>query len=161
MTEASADVVLPMLVTITKLPHDAYMGRSRRFTKTNKGGYWGNPFQDEEWAANFSAMFQIRLLHDEEFLMRTLALRGLSCACFCKPNPCHADIIATWVNAQPLVDCMAAIQELERLKLDRRNSEGKPLLAWFNSVQPELAKIYADPEAQEAAKAARAARRKQ
>ena len=134
-----SEVVLPMFTTVVKKPHDVYMGRKfRKF----KGGYWGNPFKDEDWAANYETLFKLRLRHDPEFALRTLGLRGLHCACFCQPNPCHVDIVARWVNEQPLEDCMAAFAELERLGLDRRSSEGQALMPWFNQTVPELDKHY-------------------
>ncbi|WNZ62248.1 DUF4326 domain-containing protein [Myxococcus sp. MxC21-1] len=30
-----------------------------------------------------------------------LTLRGKRLGCWCKPGPCHADILAEWVDAQP------------------------------------------------------------
>ena len=48
---------------------------------------------------SFKAYFLDRLKKDDEFRLRVRGLAGMRLGCFCKPNPCHGDVIAEWVNA--------------------------------------------------------------
>ena len=75
--------------------YDQYIGR---------GSIWGNPFILEDGVTrdevidNFTGYFYTRLLEDEEFLKQTLALKGKTLGCFCKPKKCHGDVIANFLN---------------------------------------------------------------
>ncbi|OJH40372.1 DUF4326 domain-containing protein [Cystobacter ferrugineus] len=44
---------------------------------------------------------ELRTRHDPAFLADVLALRGNRLGCWCKPGPCHADVLAAWVDARP------------------------------------------------------------
>ena len=56
----------------------------------------------------FSDYFEGKL-KDREFAKKCIALYGKTLVCFCKPKPCHGDIISAWVN-KTVAAC------LERLK---------------------------------------------
>ncbi len=51
--------------------------------------------------ASFRWYLELRTRHDPDFRRDVLALRGKRLGCFCKPGPCHADVLAAWVDAQP------------------------------------------------------------
>jgi hypothetical protein len=51
--------------------------------------------------ASFRWYLELRTRHDPDYRRDVLALRGKRLGCFCKPAPCHADVLASWVNAQP------------------------------------------------------------
>lgn len=88
--------------------YDVYIGRAGR----GHSGYFGNPVRsgevcpvcDEIHRAPgrtlpcFTRYFESRVAQDETFRLRVLALYGKKLGCFCKPKPCHGDIIARWVN---------------------------------------------------------------
>lgn len=46
----------------------------------------------------FRAYFTERLANDLPFRRRVESLRGKRLGCFCKPGPCHGDIIASWLD---------------------------------------------------------------
>lgn len=88
--------------------YDVYMGRPGR----GFDGPFGNPFgqkmhrirSDErsevrqEIIGQHRVWFMNRVGSDLVFLAKVLALRGKRLGCFCKPKPCHADVIAEFVN---------------------------------------------------------------
>lgn len=82
---------------------DVYVGRAGK----GRDGYFGNPFRVEGNRATsiekYRSYFIERVRVDPEFKRRVLALRGKTLGCFCAPLPCHANIIADWLEAQPAV----------------------------------------------------------
>lgn len=80
---------------------DVYIGRAGK----NSDGYFGNPFRLLPGEARGSTLieyrdyFYKRLEHDPEFKERVHALKGKRLGCFCKPLPCHGDIITDYLNS--------------------------------------------------------------
>ena len=74
---------------------DVYIGRPSDF---------GNPFRigkdgDRTKVVDlFSKYFYNRLKTDPKFKLRVLSLKGKRLGCYCKPEQCHGDIIAEYVN---------------------------------------------------------------
>ena len=89
-----------VVVTIYKEHFDVYIGRAGR----GEDGYFGNPFHmgsgisREDAVQKFQKYFTERIQKDSEFKRRVLALTGKRLGCFCKPKPCHGDVIADWLN---------------------------------------------------------------
>ncbi len=79
---------------------DVYIGRS----KIPDVGYFGNPYHigadgtREEVLAKYLEYFIKRNKTDEEFHKRILDLAGKRLGCFCKPEACHGDIIARYLD---------------------------------------------------------------
>jgi len=79
-----------------------YIGR------TGKGfdGYFGNPFVmgkdgDRDTVLHkYRNYFERRVCNDGRFRIRVLALRDKVLVCFCKPLPCHGDVIAEFLNEE-------------------------------------------------------------
>ena len=101
---------LTTVVNIRLDAYDVYIGRAGR----GEDGYFGNPFwlgrEEARGAtiARFKEYFLERVEKDAVFRARVLALRGKKLGCFCKGRagpginvPCHGDVIAEWVDAQP------------------------------------------------------------
>lgn len=88
------------VVNIRAGEFDVYIGRSR-----NKDiGIFGNPFTVEEYGREgaierYRHYFALKLLRNPEFRERVEKLRGKRLGCFCKPLPCHGDIIAEYLDA--------------------------------------------------------------
>lgn len=84
----------------TSAEYDEYIGRAGH----GEDGYFGNPFKLQRHEPRgitiekFTAYFYKRLESDPVFKERILALRGKVLGCFCKPNACHGDVIAKYVN---------------------------------------------------------------
>ena len=77
--------------------YDVYIGRS---------GPWGNPFPivpgtdqtREKVIARYAEYFEQEILPDPVRHQALLGLRGLRLACHCKPQACHGDVIANYLN---------------------------------------------------------------
>ena len=88
------------VVNIKEEPHDVYIGRGGR----GKDGYFGNPFPlktGEERGSTlekYKAYFYNRMESDLGFKQKVHKLKGQILGCFCKPNPCHGDIIADYLD---------------------------------------------------------------
>lgn len=88
------------VVNLRKDRYDVYIGRAGQ----GQDGYFGNPFKLDpkgnrgETLDRFREYFYTRLKQDPQFKKRVLELRGKVLGCFCKPQPCHGDIIAGYLN---------------------------------------------------------------
>lgn len=86
------------VVNLYKEPFDVYVGRPGK----GQSGYFGNPFNDgtrEENISRFKFYFHERLRKDMEFKARVMSLKGKALGCFCKPKPCHGNVIADYLNS--------------------------------------------------------------
>ncbi len=89
------------VVNLRSAAFDVYIGRAGR----GFDGYFGNPFRVDVHGARAITLFRDeyflpRLVADPVFRSRVLALRGKRLGCFCKPRPCHGDVIAAWIDGQ-------------------------------------------------------------
>lgn len=88
------------VVNIRKENYDVYIGRGGH----GKDGYFGNPYRLGTGMArgstldNYRKYFYHRLSTDKEFRKRIGELQGKTLGCFCKPNPCHGDIIKEYLD---------------------------------------------------------------
>lgn len=90
---------MTIVVNLYKEEYDVYIGRPGK----GVDGYFGNPFPVgknktgfltlEESLQWYKAYLEHRLLVDEEFKQKFLDLKGKRLGCFCKPKPCHGDVI--------------------------------------------------------------------
>ncbi len=98
--EEKGETMQTVVVNINKEPVDIYIGRAGR----GEDGYFGNPFRighgisREDAVKRFQRYFADRIEKDSEFKRRILALKGKRLGCFCKPQACHGDVIADWLN---------------------------------------------------------------
>lgn len=100
------------VVNLRKSSYDVYIGRP------GKGhlGPFGNPIRvgavcvqcgsihtkPGDTLPCFRAYFLRRVEDDSEFRASVLALKGSTLGCFCKPAPCHGDIIVQWLESDDL-----------------------------------------------------------
>jgi hypothetical protein len=88
------------VVNLRRAEFDAYVGRPRPGWPSE----FGNPSRlsaekDRVQAiAEFREYFYKRLDSDPIFKRKVIALRGKRLGCFCAPKPCHADVIAEYLN---------------------------------------------------------------
>lgn len=121
--------MLTNVVNLRRKPYDIYIGRPGK----GKSGYFGNPFalgKNGDRAAvlkEYRSWFQKRLLTDPAFRVGVEALRGKTLGCFCKPQACHGDVIAEYLNSRPVVQ-PGAVDIRKRLK------------NWFSCKRCRLAK---------------------
>ena len=92
--------------------YDVYVGRACRGCPKGAITLFGNPhpvgkgcklcggmIHDSASAlAAFERYFYERLASDPAFKVAVLSLRGKRIACWCHPDACHADIIATYLD---------------------------------------------------------------
>ena len=77
-----------------------YIGRAGK----GQDGYFGNPFRLKQdmirggTLAGFREYFYRRLVNDAEYRRRVHELQGKTLGCFCKPHPCHGDIIKEYLD---------------------------------------------------------------
>lgn len=89
------------IVNIRQENYDIYIGRAGK----GQDGYFGNPIRlnaNEPRGATlerYEAYFYKRLKEDKEFRGRIHALKGKILGCFCKPHPCHGDIIKKYLDS--------------------------------------------------------------
>jgi len=71
-------------------------------------GWLGNPYKTkeaggrytrEESIKKFREEFYERLENDARFRRYVLACTGKKLVCYCKPKPCHGDVIAEYLNS--------------------------------------------------------------
>lgn len=68
-------------------------------TETNLKGWLGNPFVGPNAIERFRKAFLDRVAADSEFREEVLGLADHKLACWCKPAPCHVDVIVEWIEA--------------------------------------------------------------
>lgn len=89
------------VVNIYKEDYDVYIGRAGKW----QDGYFGNPVRLNPGEARGSTLakykgyFYSRLQTDPEFKQKIHELKGKALGCFCKPNPCHGDIIREYLDS--------------------------------------------------------------
>jgi len=88
------------VVNIHADKYDVYIGREGK----GQDGYFGNPFRlrnGEQRGATiekYKKYFYERLETDAEFKRQVHELKGKTLGCFCKPDACHGDVIAEYLN---------------------------------------------------------------
>jgi hypothetical protein len=104
-------LLMPRQTTVVNLRHEAYdvyIGRAGH----GQSGYFGNPFRVGDVCARcgqlhtigaatidcFRGYFLERVERDEAFRKKVLGLKGKRLGCFCKPSPCHGDVIVEWLD---------------------------------------------------------------
>jgi hypothetical protein len=93
--------MMTKVVNIRNAKYDVYIGRAGR----GQDGYFGNPFVLKTGETRgtslekYKVYFHERMKSDAEFRNRIHGLKGKTLGCFCKPYPCHGDIIAEYLNS--------------------------------------------------------------
>ena len=90
--------IAPLVVHCRRAPFDVYVGRP---------GRWGNPFSWKDgtlatWRTSKDGClpaYEAWLLAQPELVARARSeLRGKVLGCWCRPGPCHGDILARIAN---------------------------------------------------------------
>lgn len=72
-------------------------------TEVGKPGWLGNPYPESEYGRDrcielFRQDFMDRVESDPEFRKAVLRLQGETLGCYCKPKPCHGDVILAYIR---------------------------------------------------------------
>lgn len=104
--ESSITLNMTKVVNIKENNYDSYIGRAGR----GRDGYYGNPHpigycklckrihDREDSLKEYRIYFNERIEKDVMFKANILLLKGQTLGCFCKPQNCHGDIIADYLN---------------------------------------------------------------
>lgn len=85
------------VVNVHKEECDVYIGRG-------KSANFGNPFKiskhmtREQSIEAYRDFFYKRIANDPHFVDQIESLRGKTLGCFCKPLPCHGDVIVEYLD---------------------------------------------------------------
>lgn len=82
-----------MVVHCKQARYDVYIGRPSK---------WGNPFKIGQDGTRQQVIEKYRdyLLSQPKLLAATTELRGKTLGCWCKPRPCHGDILEELSNRE-------------------------------------------------------------
>lgn len=95
------------------------------------------------------------LLGRQELLQRLRELRGRRLACWCKPKACHGDVLVELVDADELLDDLAAasvaVEAVDgRLRLSPASAVDAALLARVKASKPAILELLADRQRRQA-----------
>lgn len=95
------------VVNLRKEPYDVYIGRPGH----GLSGYFGNPVIPDKQCpvcgdvhkrghtlGCYRTYLEGRVEQDDEFRDRVVDLHGKTLGCFCKPKPCHGDVLVSVIN---------------------------------------------------------------
>lgn len=94
------------VVNLYKESYEVYIGRSRSGEPKNK---WCNPFRSNKGEPPFRVINMYRkhlwsqIKNGDVTIDELVALDGKSLGCFCKPKPCHGDVLLKaieWAKVQ-------------------------------------------------------------
>lgn len=83
--------------------YDVYIGRAGK----DQDGYFGNPFNTgsrQQKLTKFEEYLIRRIEDDLEYRERVKNLDGKVLGCFCKPEPCHGDILLKYAKRLKIED---------------------------------------------------------
>lgn len=88
------------------------------------------------------------VLGRQELLLRLHELRGRRLACWCKPKPCHGDVLIELVDADEVLDDLAAagvaVEAVDgRLRLSPASAVDAPLQARVAACKPAILLLLA------------------
>ena len=68
-----------------------------------RGSKWGNPFRigQDGFRSQVIEKYRAHLLASPDLLAALPELKGRTLCCFCKPAPCHGDILAELADKLP------------------------------------------------------------
>lgn len=83
-----------VVVNKYKESYDVYIGR---------GSIWGNPYTVEQYGRDeciemYRKYISKRLLNEPNLSVELRKLIGKRLGCFCKPKPCHGDVLIEMIN---------------------------------------------------------------
>lgn len=98
------ELVNPRTVVVNindNVPYDVYIGRAGHGEDGYFGNYHGGDGIPRTVAlANYRQDFKVRIRLDPKFRTAIHELRGKRLGCFCKPLPCHGDLIVQYLDGQ-------------------------------------------------------------
>ena len=100
------------VVNIRDSDYDVYIGRGMGRGVDYRNKSWGNPFK----VGVDGNLTQVILMYENHLINELLsgkktqddlrALHGKTLGCYCKPNPCHGDVIDKFIDLAVRLDPM-------------------------------------------------------
>lgn len=83
--------MITKVVNCKKEKYDVYIGRPSR---------WGNPFRIGKDGSREDVIqkFKEYFYSNPKLMKDAVALKGKTLGCYCKPSPCHGDIIVDFLD---------------------------------------------------------------
>ena len=76
-----------------------YIGRAVRYVPGAKKSKWANPYSKKVYGHQKCVeMYQDYILQNKALMAEIHELKGKVLGCWCKPGPCHGDILSTLAN---------------------------------------------------------------
>jgi hypothetical protein len=112
-----------------QLPYDIYIGRPGQ----GQRGFWGNPLPSlpQERREAHLRRYRTWLVTSpqaHELRWHLPELRGKRLGCFCKPKPCHGDILAELANAPLRV--LDFLSDAEKVRSQWRQTDAAAWERW-------------------------------
>lgn len=90
------------VVNVRNSAYDVYIGRANK-SIGEKGSFLANPYSVKdhgrsECIMKYAVWFFEKVSSDATFREKVLALKGKTLGCWCKPQDCHGDIIAHYLD---------------------------------------------------------------
>lgn len=110
------------VVNLNYEKYDVYIGRKNK-RRGLEASQWGNPFFIGKDGTRKEVIEKYRqyLLNNEELLKQIPKLKGKVLGCYCKPLPCHGDVLAELANS--------ASDEINQ------EEKGEVVLAWLKKIR--------------------------
>ncbi|MCB0667109.1 MAG: DUF4326 domain-containing protein [Saprospiraceae bacterium] len=81
-------------------PDHIYVGRAVRYVTGAKKSKWANPFSKKKYGHQRCVeMYEEYIRNQPELLADISELKNKVLGCWCKPGPCHGDILARLADA--------------------------------------------------------------
>jgi hypothetical protein len=92
-----------MTTRVVNLHTDPFAKHAHGFRLIDRRTVWGNPFKigRDGTREEVIAKYRTRILARTDLLARLPELKGKTLGCWCKPLPCHGDVLVELVEALP------------------------------------------------------------
>ena len=92
------------VVNINNSDYDVFIGRPSK---------WGNPFVIGPDGSRFDVIrkYKIYLLNNRKLMESLPELYGKKLGCYCKPKPCHGDVLVELVNRKMMENIFKNVEE--------------------------------------------------
>lgn len=99
----------PLVVHVRKAPFDEYIGRAcprGRDARLRTDSRWANPFKIGEDGSREEVIQKYRewFWQQDELVSALPELKGKTLGCWCAPEACHGDLLASWANGEGVME---------------------------------------------------------
>ncbi|MCA1772919.1 MAG: DUF4326 domain-containing protein [Halomonas sp.] len=99
------DVAITRVINIKREPEYKGLKSTHEYEYIGRGSYWGNPYSmyedgedREEVIRKYKYDFDYEKFPNKE-IKEVYKLAGKRLGCFCKPDSCHGDVLADFLNS--------------------------------------------------------------